>query len=351
MADAARRRLLQAVGVGAAGLGLTAAGFTFAGASKAAPLETVARGRVWLNTQPLRAADFAGKVLLVNFWTYSCINSLRALPFMRDWASKYRDRGLIVLGVHAPEFAFEHDATRVARALIDQGVSYPNVLDNDYAIWNAFNNEAWPGFFLVDTHGRVRHNAFGEGVYAELERVLQGLLEERGVQARDRLSGLAGEGAQLQADWNDLQSPETYVGADKAEHFTGGALRPNALTQYRAAQNLAVNQWTLSGGWTIGPEFSSPDGQASAIRFRFHARDLHLVMGRDPAARPVRYRIKIDGAAPGSAHGVDTDAGGNGAIDADRMYQLVRQPGPIAPRTFEIAFLDPGARVYVFTFG
>jgi thiol-disulfide isomerase/thioredoxin len=352
MANPGRRRLLQAAGFGAVGVGLGAAGLTFASASRAAPLSVIARGRQWFNTVPLSANAFARKVTLVNFWTYSCINSLRALPYLREWADKYRDSGLIVLGVHAPEFQFEHDATRVAKALVDQGVTYPNVLDNDYAIWTAFNNEAWPGFFIVDGQSHIWHTAFGEGVYAELERVMQALFAEAGRSANVSLSRLVGDGVQAQADWGDLQSPETYAGYAKAERLVSlNGLRHDAPAQYQASAALSLNQWSFGGAWTVGAEFASPAGAGSSMRYRFHARDLHLVMGREPGARPVRYRISVDSAAPGADHGVDTAADGAGLIEDDRMYQLVRQSGAIGSRTFEIEFLDPGARIYVFTFG
>ncbi|MEO8114771.1 MAG: redoxin domain-containing protein [Phenylobacterium sp.] len=307
----------------------------------------------WLNTPPLGAQDLRGKVVLVNFWTYSCINSLRPLPYVRAWAEKYRDQGLVVVGVHTPEFGFEKDLANVRQATAAQGVAYPVVLDSDYGIWRAFHNNAWPAFYFIGADGRVRHQAIGEGDYDQSERLIQKLLSEaRGTPIRDPIVAVAGVGPQAAPDERDLGSPETYVGYAQARNFASpGGVRWDAPNPYRAASILPLNHWGLAGAWTVGGEFASSDAAAARIAFRFHARDLHLVMGPGAQGHPVRFRVTLDGAAPGADHGVDVDAAGLGSAREPRMYQLVRQQRPVADRTFEIEFLDPGVRAYVFTFG
>ena len=306
----------------------------------------------WLNSPPLTRESLKGKVVLVDFWTYSCINCLRAIPYVRAWAEKYKDQGLVVIGVHSPEFAFEKNTDNVRRAVADLAITYPVAIDNDYAIWRAFDNQYWPAHYFIDAAGRIRHHHFGEGDYEESERVIQQLLAEAG---KTGLSGslvaVDASGAQAPADMADVQSPETYVGYDRAAHFIspGGAVQ-DARHVYAAA-TPRLNEWALAGDWTIGGEHAVLNDKDGRILYRFHARDLHLVLGPTADGKPIRYRVTIDGKAPGDSHGVDVDAGGNGVVDGQRLYQLVRQSGPITDRTFEIEFLDPGVQAYAFTFG
>jgi thiol-disulfide isomerase/thioredoxin len=317
------------------------------------PLRSLIGNRQWFNAPAVRQEDLQGKVVLVNFWTYSCINSLRTLPYLRAWAAKYKDRGLVVIGVHTPEFAFERDLSKVGTELSGLPVNYPVVLDNDYGIWGAFDNNAWPGFYFVDAKGHVRHRVLGEGGYEDSERFIQKLLSEAsGAQIADPIVEVRGKGAEAAPDWADLHSPETYVGFARASNFSsaGGAKR-NASKLYEAASNLSLNHWSLTSDWTIREEFGVLNGASGKIAFRFHARDLHLVLGRGEANAPIRFRVTLDGKPPGADHGVDVDAEGWGSLDRDRMYQLVRQSGPVTDQTFEIEFLSPGARAYSFTFG
>jgi len=342
-----RRRLLGAAVA-------TATGASACAAPAAAPSRlqrSLLAGREWLNTPPLGPADLRGKVVLVNFWTYSCINSLRPLPYVRTWAERYRDRGLVVVGVHTPEFQFEKDIGNVRRAVADLDVRFPVVLDSDFATWRAFGNEAWPGFYLLDAQGRVRHRRLGEGEYDQSERVLQALLgEAKGAPVADRIAPIPGRGPQAAPDWAQLGSPETYVGHAKATSFWS-RLAPDMTRLYRPPERLALNTWSLAGTWRIGDEFGTLAEGGGAIAHRFHARDLNLVLAPPPDGRRVRFRVRLDGAEPGADHGFDTDAQGFGRLDTPRMYQLVRQARQVADRTFEIEFLDPGARAYAFTFG
>jgi cytochrome c biogenesis protein CcdA/thiol-disulfide isomerase/thioredoxin len=306
----------------------------------------------WLNSPPLTADGLKGKVVLVDFWTYSCINCLRAIPYVRAWAEKYRDQGLVVIGVHAPEFAFEKNLDNVRTAVADLAIGYPVAIDNDYAIWRAFDNRYWPAHYFIDAKGRIRHHHFGEGDYAESERVIQTLLAEAGnAGAPAGLVAVNASGAEAAADMGNVLSPETYIGYDRAGNFIspGGAV-PDAPHVYAAA-TPRINEWALAGDWTIGGEHAVLDAVGGRIVYRFHARDLHLVLGPAPDGKPVRFRITIDGAAPGASHGADVDAEGQGAVTGQRLYQLVRQSGPIIDRTFEIRFLDPGVQAYAFTFG
>ena len=308
-------------------------------------------GGPWLNSRPLRTGDLLGKVVLVNFWTYTCINSLRPLPYLRAWADRYRDRGLVVVGAHAPEFSFEHELPRVRTAVADLGVRYPVVLDNDFWIWRSFRNGAWPGFYVLDAQGRVRHQRLGEGDYDHTERVIQALLGQlRGGEVDDAIRPVAGVGPEASPDWDDLESPESYTGYGKAERFAG-ALRRDVAHQYTAPALLAPNGWSLSGPWTMRSEFAETTSGHGRLAYRFHARDLHLVMGPGRGDRPVGFRITLDGAAPGMDHGWDVDAAGRGELREARMYQLVRQVGPVRDRTFEIEFEAADARAYCFTFG
>ncbi|HTY18880.1 MAG TPA: cytochrome c biogenesis protein DipZ [Myxococcota bacterium] len=325
-------------------------------ASEALPVEgtlpSLSGAVAWLNSPPLDREALAGKVVLVDFWTYSCINCLRTLPYVRAWAEKYRDRGLIVIGVHAPEFAFEKDVHNVERAVSDLQITYPVAIDNDYAIWNAFDNRYWPAHYFIDAQGRIRHHHFGEGGYDESERVIQELLAEAGRTALPaELVAVRGAGVEMPPDADDVASPETYIGYQRAERFVspGGAVR-DARHAYGLA-TTELNEWALAGDWTIGPEHAVLDEAGGRLVFRFRARDLHLVLGPGPEGRPVRFRVTLDGAAPGGDRGVDVDAAGEGVVTGQRLYQLVRQSGAVGERTFEIEFLDPGVQVYAFTFG
>jgi thiol-disulfide isomerase/thioredoxin len=307
----------------------------------------------WLNSSPLTATDVSGKVVLVDFWTYTCINWLRTLGYVRAWAEKYEDQGLVVVGVHTPEFPFEQDVDNVRWAAKDMRVEYPIALDSDYAVWRAFDNNYWPAVYIADAQGRIRHHQFGEGAYEECERVIQALLRDAGRDGIvDDLVSVAPEGLEAQADWANLESPETYLGYRQAERFVSadGAEFDEPFT-FAVPDPLERNQWALSGEWTIGPGASVLNGAEGRIAFRFHARDVHLVMGPPSRDTSVPFRVLVDGEAPGDAHGLDVDEQGSGTLTQQRLYQLVRQPGSITDRTFEITFLAPGVEAYAFTFG
>jgi thiol-disulfide isomerase/thioredoxin len=295
--------------------------------------------------------------VLIDFWTYSCINCLRALPYVETWAAKYKDAGLVVIGVHTPEFAFEKERSNVEKAVRDLKITYPVAIDSDYKIWEAFNNEYWPAHYFIDGKGRIRYHHFGEGEYDESERVIQELLKENGAQlslsaATPAAISVAGEGAEAAPDNADVRSPETYVGYHRAEHFASThAIAQDAKRDYSPRPRLSLNQWALSGSWKVGAESAVLQTAPGKIVFRFHARDLHLVLGTTEDGRPVRFRVKLDGTAPGDDHGVDTDNNGSGTVQGHRLYQLIRQKGPVEDRTFEIEFLDPGVQAFAFTFG
>jgi thiol-disulfide isomerase/thioredoxin len=310
-------------------------------------------GAPWLNTDPLGPQDLKGKVVLVNFWTYSCINSLRVIPYVRAWADKYRAQGLVVIGVHTPEFAFEKDLANVRRASAYYGVGYPVVLDSQQRIWRAFGNEAWPALYFLGPDGRVRRRVLGEGGYDQSERLIQSLLAERnGAPVGGGLAKVDGQGAEAAPDERDLGSPETYVGYARASGFASpGRIRPDDSRTYGGVAALGLNRWSLAGEWTVGEEFATLNQAGGRIAYRFKARDLHLILAPPADGRPIRFRITIDGQPPGADHGVDTDAAGMGQVVEPRMYQLVRQARPVAARTFEIEFLDPGVQAYDFTFG
>ncbi|WP_223459079.1 MULTISPECIES: cytochrome c biogenesis protein DipZ [unclassified Pseudomonas] len=307
----------------------------------------------WLNSPPLDAQALKGKVVLVDFWTYSCINCLRSLPYVKAWAEKYRDQGLVVIGVHAPEFAFERDVSNVTKAMKDLGINYPVAIDNEFKIWRAFNNEYWPAHYFADAKGRIRYHHFGEGAYAESERVIQQLLREAGAaKVADGLISAKADGVQMAPDNDAVQSPETYVGYQRAEHFVPEtALVPDKVAAYNPPAQLALNDWSLGGQWHVGPERATASAPASRIVYRFHARDLHLVLGPGADGKPVRFKVLIDGNAPGNDHGMDVAPDGSGTVTDQRLYQLVRQSGGVTDRTFSIEFLDPGASAYAFTFG
>ncbi|CAM3899604.1 cytochrome c biogenesis protein DipZ [Paracidovorax anthurii] len=307
----------------------------------------------WLNSAPLTAGQLRGKVVLVDFWTYSCINCLRALPYVKAWEQKYRDQGLVVVGVHAPEFAFERDIGNVTRAMKDLGITYPVAVDNQYAIWRAFRNQYWPAHYLIDAQGRLRHHHFGEGNYGETERVVQQLLQEAGAaRVAPGLIEVNAQGVQQAADMDAVRSHETYVGYARSENFasTPKTARDQATT-YAAPAQPALNAWGLDGRWNVGSEHATLAGASGRIVYRFQARDLHLVLGPGPDGRPVRFRVRIDGQPPGASRGMDVAEDGSGTVTGQRLYQLVRQTGEITPRTFSIEFLDPAVSAYAFTFG
>ena len=307
----------------------------------------------WLNSPPLTAAGLQGKIVLVNFWTYTCVNWLRQLPYLRAWAGKYADDGLVVIGVHTPEFPFEHALANVRRAVGDSRIDYPVAIDNEYAVWSAFANHYWPALYFADEQGRVRHHHFGEGEYQQSEMVIQQLLAEAGTTGRDHeLVLVEARGVEAPADWADLRSPETYTGHERTENFAspGGAL-PGKPRVYSAPAQLRLNQWALSGDWTVEEQVVTLNEAQGQVAYRFHARDLNLVMGPAAPGTTAAFHVRIDGQPPGAAHGADVDDEGNGILAEQRLHQLVRQPGPITDRTFEITFLGPGAQVYSFTFG
>ena len=307
----------------------------------------------WLNSEPLTAAGPRGQVVLVQFCTYSCINWLRTLPYVRAWAERYRDDGLVVIGAHSPEFPFEHDVERVRSALQTMGVDYPIAIDNDFAIWRAFGNQYWPALYVADAQGRLRDHHFGEGRYEGSERVIQQLLAEAGsAGAEQEPVSIVPRGVEASADLNTLGSPETYVGYSRAENLVApdGVLLDGPRV-YGESPALKLNQWSLSGNWTVGRQATVMNQAGGRITFRFHARDLNFVLGPSASGAPVRFRVLIDGAAPGRARGVDIDDEGNGTVAEARLYQLARQPGTVSDRTFEITFLDSGVHAYVFTFG
>jgi len=296
----------------------------------------------WLNSEPLTAEGLRGKVVLVDFWTYTCINWLRTLGYVRAWHEKYEDQGLVVVGVHTPEFPFEREIDNVRWAAEDMRVEYPIALDSDYGVWRAFDNHYWPAVYIVDTEGRIRHHQFGEGGYEECEAIIQQLLREAGRDGvGDGFVSVADDGFEAQADWATLGSPETYLGSDQAQNFAGITDEPD----------LRLNEWALSGDWTVDRGASVLNAADGRILFRFHARDVNLVMGPSTRGTAVPFRVRVDGAPPGDAHGGDIDEEGHGTVVQQRLYQLIREPGPITDRTFEITFLEPGAEAYAFTFG
>jgi cytochrome c biogenesis protein CcdA/thiol-disulfide isomerase/thioredoxin len=306
----------------------------------------------WLNSPPLTPEGLRGKVVLIDFWTYSCINCLRSIPYVRAWAEKYKSQGLVVIGVHAPEFAFEKNLDNVRKAVKDLKIDYPVAVDNDYAIWRIFGNQYWPAHYFIDTQGRIRHHHFGEGEYDESEKVIQQLLAEAGAKGvSTELVSVDARGAEAAADMDQIESPETYVGYKRAENFSSveAVVRDRPQT-YSAAPDLHLNQWALVGDWTVEEERAVANQSNARVAYRFRARDLHLVLGPHDG-KPVRFRVLIDGKPPGADHGADIDADGNGTITEERLYQLVRQRKSVAERQFEIEFLDSGAEAFAFTFG
>jgi thiol-disulfide isomerase/thioredoxin len=321
-----------------------------AGRSELASLE---RANEWLNSPPLTAPALRGKVVLVDFWTYTCINWLRTLPYVRAWAEKYKDRGLVVVGVHAPEFAFEKSMDNVRWAVREMRIDYPIAVDNEHAIWRAFRNRYWPALYFIDAQGRVRHHHFGEGSYEQSEMIIQELLAEAGNGGIDRQPvSVDARGIEAAPDWGSLKSPENYVGYGRAENFAspGGAVLDQPR-MYQLPARLRLNEWGLSGDWTVKNDAAVLNRPNGRVAYRFHARDLHLVMGPAAPGTPVRFRVRIDGRPPGAAHGIDVDEQGDGAVTEQRLYQLIRQPKPIVERQFEIEFLGPGVEAFAFTFG
>jgi thiol-disulfide isomerase/thioredoxin len=345
-------------------IAIAAAQLGIAGCAKAQPagavrlpvegdLPSLEGATTWLNSQPLTPRSLRGSVVLFNFWTFSCINSIRVFPYLRAWAAKYRKQGLIVIGVQAPEFEFEKNVDNVRWAVKDRSIDYPVAIDNDLAVWQAFGNSYWPALYFVDARGHVRHHRFGEGEYEQSEVVIQQLLAEAGVQGIGHdLAKVEGTGIEAAPDWANLRSPKSYVGYDRAENFASpGGEAWDKRHVYAGPSTLKLNQWALSGEWTAKKQFAllnAPNGQ---IAYRFHARDLHLIMGPSAPGTTLRFRVTIDGQPPGVAHGVDVDGQGNGTVVQQRLYQLIRQPQPIVDRQFQIEFLDPGVEAFDFTFG
>jgi cytochrome c biogenesis protein CcdA/thiol-disulfide isomerase/thioredoxin len=307
----------------------------------------------WLNSPPLNRKELKGKVVLIDFWTYSCINCLRSIPYVEAWSEKYKNEGLVVIGVHTPEFAFEKDPANVAKSLTDLKITYPVAIDSNYEIWKAFNNQYWPAHYFIDANGTIRFHHFGEGKYAESEEVIQQLLREKnsGLKA-DGFVQVNGAGAQAAPDSKDVASPETYIGYARQQNYVWPQkIRQDGAQAYTAPSRLTVNQWGLVGSWNVSDEHASLITAPGKVIFRFHARDLHLVLGPGKNGKPVRFLVRIDGTAPGEDHGVDTDGQGAGIVKEYRLYQLVRQKGKVEDRTFEIEFLDPGVQAFAFTFG
>jgi thiol-disulfide isomerase/thioredoxin len=307
----------------------------------------------WLNSEPLTPAELRGKVVVVQFCTFSCVNWLRTVPYVRAWEERYRDHGLVLVGAHTPEFEFEHDVEKIRSALDEMGVVYPVAVDNDYAVWRAFNNNYWPALYFADAEGQIRHHRFGEEDYERSERVIQQLLTEAGAGGLDgELVSVDTGGVYAPAEWEALGSPETYVGYARAAGFASpGGLVPDQSHFYEEPPKLDLNQWSLSGDWTVGGQPTELNEPGGRIRHRFLARDVNLVMGARNGEGSVSFEVRIDGEPPGEAHGLDVDSDGNGTVAEERLYQLVRAPGSDSDRTFEITFQDSGVQAYVFTFG
>jgi thiol-disulfide isomerase/thioredoxin len=316
-------------------------------------LASLERANEWLNSPPLTPSALRGKVVLIDFWTYTCINWWRTLPYVRAWAEKYRDQGLVVIGVHAPEFSFEKNINNVRWAVKQTRIEHPVAVDNEHAIWRAFNNRYWPALYFVDAQGRVRHHHFGEGAYEQSEMIIQALLREAGAAGVSREPvAVDARGLEAAADWGSLRSPENYIGSARTQNFAspGGAVLDKPRI-YQLPGMLRLNEWALSGDWTVKKETAVLNKPNGGIVYRFHARDLHLVMGPAAPGTSVRFRVRIDGQPPGAAHGIDVDEQGNGTVTEQRLYQLIRQPKPIADRQFEIEFLGSGVEAFAFTFG
>jgi thiol-disulfide isomerase/thioredoxin len=326
--------------------------FTPAGARIESELAALSKATTWINSGPLTPATLKGKVVLVQFWTYTCINWLRTMPYVRAWAEKYRDRGLVVIGVHSPEFEFEKNLDNVRRMTKELRVAFPIAVDSEHAIWRAFNNQYWPALYFVDAKGRIRQHQFGEGEYAESERVIQQLLREAGNSGTVRdLVSVDGRGVEAAADWSSLRTPENYLGYERTQNFASPDGIADGRHVYTLPSRLSLNDWALAGSWTVGKQGTVLHQPKGRIVYRFHARDLHLVMGPASKEGAVQFRVLIDGAPPGAAHGLDVDQQGYGKVTEQRLYQLIRQPGRVTDRQFQIEFLDSGVEVFAFTFG
>ncbi|CAI0948643.1 thiol-disulfide oxidoreductase [Serratia quinivorans] len=306
----------------------------------------------WLNSPPLTTESLRGKVVLVDFWTYSCINCLRTLPYVKAWAEKYRDQGLVVIGVHAPEFAFERDIGNVTKEAKKLGIDYPIAIDNNYSIWRAFNNQYWPAHYFIDASGHIRYQHFGEGDYAQSERVIQELLRQAGAKnISSTVSQVAGQGVEQAAGNQAGISPETYLGYARAENFASGKAEQDMVARYGVPENLPLNDWGLAGNWTVGGENVTLNAPNGRIVYRFHARDLHLVLGPVSGGKPVAFKVTLDGKAPGEMHGADIAPDGRGVVTDQRLYQLIRQNDGAGEHTFSIEFEQAGVAAYAFTFG
>jgi thiol-disulfide isomerase/thioredoxin len=309
----------------------------------------------WVNTQPLNLKSLRGKVVLIDFWTYTCINWRRTLPYIREWASKYKEQGLVVIGVHTPEFSFEKVPENVGNAIKEMNIGYPVAVDSNMSIWQSFENEYWPALYLIDAKGKLRYQKFGEGDYRASELMIQQLLKEAAAtNVPDKIADLHPEGFEAQADWDNLASPENYLGYFRTQGFASPqTVYPDKELDFSVPSALGLNQWALSGKWIMSAGRITLHKQNGQLIYRFHARDLHLIMGPATPGASIKFRVLIDGKPPGSAHGLDVDSDGNGTVTGQRMYQLIRQQGPIVDREFQIEFPDPGAgvEVYDFTFG
>lgn len=317
------------------------------------PLYGLTGATGWINSKPLTAKQLKGKVVLVDFWTYSCINCLRALPYIRAWADKYKDSGLVVIGVHSPEFGFEGEQPNVQKAVQKLGITYPVALDSNHAIWNAFHNEYWPAHYFIDAKGKVRYEHFGEGQYDQSEKWIQELLKERANTPMPHgTASVEGKGVEAAPDMGEVKSPETYIGYARAEHFASpGGIKQDMEQTYTAPPHPMLNEWGLAGKWADHDQSAVLQSAGGKIIFHFHARDLHLVLGPTYKGKPVHFRVTIDGHAPGENHGVDTDSQGNGTVTDYRLYQLIRQKGSVEDHIFAIEFEDPGVQAFSFTFG
>ena len=317
------------------------------------PLNGLSGATGWINSKPLTASELKGKVVLVDFWAYSCINCIRAVPYISAWAEKYKDSGLVVIGVHTPEFDFEKQLPNVQKAVQKFRITYPVALDSNNAIWNAFHNQYWPADYFIDAKGKVRYENFGEGNYDQSEQWIQDLLKKANARPMPATAvSVHGQGVEAAPDVNDVRSPETYIGYARADNFASpGGIKRNAERLYTAPTHPRLNQWGLVGTWADHEQFAVLQSSGGKIVFHFHARDLHLVLGPSADDKPVRFQVTIDGQAPGENHGVDTDAQGNGIVTGYRLYQLVRQKGTVADHIFTIEFQDPGVQAFSFTFG
>lgn len=347
-----RQNAMTTVAAPVPGVPVTPAGMRTLPVERTMPSLNGAKG--WINSGPLTTQSLRGKVVVIDFWTYSCINCLRSIPYVKAWYEKYKDHGLVVIGVHSPEFAFERDSNNVKRAVKELGITYPVALDNDFTIWRAFANNYWPAHYFVDANGQVRAHHFGEGSYDEGEQIIRQLLNEAGNQlpADGAASPLPVKKVEMPGDAATLRSPETYIGSARADRFvSAGGIVPDRATSYAIPGSLSLNQWALAGSWDVTPEQALLAGSTGTIAYRFHARDLHLVLAPAADGKAIPFKVLVDGEPPATSHGEDTDADGNGIVREDRLYQLIRQSGEVTEHTFTIEFLQPGVRAYAFTFG